>query len=89
MNELVNEVVKFAATERSVSTDTILSVPRLVEIIGYVCEDKNAHKSVADKMASLALRIYLNEEEQIKLAKQSELEEIKKYWDTKLEEFNK
>jgi hypothetical protein len=87
MSQLVSTVVRFVAQERNVKEDSVTGVPRLMEIIGFLCEDKMADLSASYEMAVLALRMYDAELAVVKQVEKEKQAEIKKYWDTKLAEF--
>jgi predicted phosphoribosyltransferase len=86
-NELTNAVISSIAVQRKVSEDVIIATPEIMEMLAVVLEDEKAEISVAYEIGKLVLAMYDDYEDRRRIANQEYNQELKNYWNAKLEKF--
>lgn len=89
--ELTNAIVASMATQRKVSEEVITATPEVMEILDAVLEDNKdkAEISVAYEIGKLVLAMYDDYENSRRIANQEYTQELRTYWNSKLEKFAK
>lgn len=88
-NELTNAVITSMATQRKLSEDVIIATPEVMEILAVVLEDDKADISVAYEIGKLVLAMYDDYENSRRIANQEYTQELRTYWNIKLQKFAK
>jgi hypothetical protein len=88
-NDLTNAVIASMATQRKISEDVIIATPEIMEILAVILEDDKAEISVAYEIGKLVLAMYDDYETQRRVANQEYIQELKTYWNIKLQKFDK
>jgi predicted phosphoribosyltransferase len=84
-NEITNAVIASMATQRKVSEDVIIATPEIMEMLAVVLEDDKADVRVAYEIGKLVLAMYDDYENSRRIANQEYTNELKNYWNAKLE----
>jgi siderophore synthetase component len=86
-NELTNAVISSMAVQRKFTEDEIIATPEIMEVLAVVLEDDKATIQVAYEIGKLVLAMYDYNEEQRRIANQEYIQELKTYWNIKLQKF--